>query len=74
MQGQDGSGTTVKLALALVRGFELSDADALDVLGAWNAECKPRWSERELAHKVADAREKGRLPFGFLLNAERRRA
>lgn len=74
VQGQDGSGTTVKLALALVRGFELSDADALDVLGGWNAECKPRWSAAELAHKVADAREKGRLPFGFLLNAERRRA
>lgn len=74
VQGQDGSGATVRLALALVRGFELCDADALEILSGWNAECKPRWSARELAHKVTDAREKGRLPFGFLLNAERRRA
>jgi hypothetical protein len=72
--GQHGHDATFRAALVVVVGFGLPDAEALALLGEWNATCDPPWSERELARKVREAREHGRLPDGFLLNDERRRA
>jgi hypothetical protein len=43
------------VAIALIRGFDLSEGKALDFLRRYNQRCKPRWSERELKHKLADA-------------------
>jgi hypothetical protein len=43
----------------LVRGFQLDDEQALQLLEEWNARCLPPWSEKELRHKIAQAREHG---------------
>ena len=39
----------------------LSESDALALLREWNATCQPPWSERELARKWQQARERGTL-------------
>jgi hypothetical protein len=72
--GQRGHDATFYAALCAVLGFCLSDEEALAVMDEWNARCTPPWSKRELARKIREAREKGQLPNGFLLNDERRRA
>jgi hypothetical protein len=53
--GQQGHNTTFKVAIALIRGFDLSEVKALDFLRRYNQRCKPRRSGRELKHKLADA-------------------
>jgi hypothetical protein len=55
--GSDGSGATFRAACLLVR-FGLGDGDAMSLLREWNGtHCQPPWSERELAHKLSDARK-----------------
>lgn len=66
ISGARGHDTTWAAALALVRGFQLDDATALDLLTEWNERCEPPWGERDLAHKLADAR-RARVPDGYLL-------
>jgi len=68
--GQHGDARTFRVCCRLVRGFALSDAEALDVLVDWNARCRPPWSDRELADKVRHARRYGRELTGGLLNAQ----
>lgn len=68
--GQGGDVATFANACALVRGFELSDSDAMDLLQEWNRTCQPPWTEGELWTKVCGARSYGRKPFGYLLNQE----
>jgi hypothetical protein len=65
--GQHGDLRTFRLCCRIVRGFALSDDEAIDVLAEWNARCTPPWSERELQQKVANARKYGREPEGSLL-------
>jgi hypothetical protein len=65
--GQQGDLRTFRLCCRIVRGFALSDDEALDVLAEWNARCEPPWSEHELQQKVANARKYGREPAGSLL-------
>ena len=69
--GQHGDVHTFRVCCRLVRGFALSDADALCVLNEWNASCKPPWTDRELRDKVARARRYGREPIGGLVEAHR---
>lgn len=64
--GQRGHDATFRAALIVVVGFGLDDADALEIMTAWNATCSPPWGERALARKITQAREHGRLPEGFL--------
>lgn len=70
-----GSGGHVALwraSLALVRGFKLSESDALALLKAsYNPRCQPPWSDRELRHKVSNASKAARCPDGWLLRGER---
>jgi len=68
--GQHGDSRTFRVCCRLVRGFALSDADALEVLVEWNARCIPPWTERELADKVRHARHYGREPIGGLLGTQ----
>lgn len=70
ISGQGGDVATFANACALVRGFELSDHDAMDLLQSWNATNQPPWSEGELWAKVCGAKAYGRKPFGYLLNQE----
>lgn len=58
VSGQGGHVAAMKVARALVTGFGLDEAAALDVMRSWNAKCAPPWSEKELAHKVREAATK----------------
>lgn len=69
--GQHGDLQTFRVCCRLVRGFALSDAEALRLLTDWNARCEPPWAERELRDKLARARRYGREPIGGLLEAHR---
>lgn len=65
--GQHGDLATFRACCRLVRGFLLTDDEALSILQDWNAHCQPPWTERELAAKVRHARRYGREPLGGLL-------
>lgn len=68
--GQHGDLHTFQVCCRMVRGFGLSDIDALALLVDWNARCEPRWSERELRDKLRRARRYGREPIGGLLSED----
>ncbi len=70
--GQHGDLLTFRICCRLVRGFALSDDEAVLVLREWNARCAPPWSERGLLEKVRNARRYGREPFGGLLDGSQR--
>lgn len=59
VSGQSGHAKTLLVAEHLVRGFELDDGTAMMLLREWNRTCDPPWSERELQHKVSEARRSG---------------
>lgn len=65
--GEHGDVHTFRVCCRVVRGFALTDDDALAVLREWNNRCVPPWSERELLDKVLRARRYGREPIGGLL-------
>ena len=65
--GQHGDTATFRACCRLVRGFLLSDDDALVLMKAWNAGCDPPWTDRELSDKIHRARRYGREPLGGLL-------
>lgn len=75
VSGAGGHTQALLAARALVRGFMLSESDALRCLaGSWNARCEPPWSERELMHKIQSA-SKGPGPQqgdGYLLKSSDR--
>ena len=78
VEGNDGSGACLRAAQACVRGFELSDPEALRALqSGWNARCRRGdgrpypWTPAELLHKIRDARRGGNMPFGALLRESR---
>ena len=65
--GQQGDLRTFRVCCRIVRGFDLSDEEAMSALGDWNARCVPPWSEHELSQKFTNARRYGREPQGGLL-------
>lgn len=65
VSGAQGHDATFRAAL-VAHGFDLSDAEALPLLLAWNAECSPPWDARDVERKLREAK-RGRLPRGFLL-------
>jgi hypothetical protein len=69
--GQHGDAHTFRVCCRLVRGFALSDDEALRLLTHWNTWCEPPWSERELIDKLVHARRYGREPMGGLLETRR---
>jgi hypothetical protein len=64
IQGQGGDAHTFQLACKLVRGYDLDDADALELLRDWNQRCVPPWSETDLLDKIDGARKYGDEPIG----------
>jgi len=68
--GSHGDVRTFRLCCRLVRGFALSDDEALEVLASWNARCEPPWSDRDLRAKLRNARRYGREPVAGLLEAQ----
>ena len=67
--GEHGDVHTFRVCCRLVRGFALSDDEALDVLTEWNARCQPPWTESDLQDKLRCARLYGREPMGALLRS-----
>ena len=69
LSGQHGHTTTFLVAVALVRGFDLSPDVALQFLQRYNQRCQPPWNERELRHKLvsADQVSPGNGQRGYLL-------
>ena len=67
VSGQQGDLRTFRVCCRIVRGFDLSDDEAVHALAEWNARCEPPWSERELRQKVTNARRYGRESQGGLL-------
>jgi hypothetical protein len=68
--GEHGDVHTFRVCCRVVRGFALTDNDALSVLRDWNSRCVPPWSERDLVNKVTRARRYGREPIGGLLEEQ----
>jgi hypothetical protein len=69
--GEHGDVRTFRVCCRLVRGFRLSDHEALALLTEWNARCEPPWTTRDLLQKVGHARRYGREPLGGLLEVPR---
>ena len=65
--GQQGDLRTFRICCRIVRGFDLSDDEALRALAEWNARCQPPWLEHELIQKIVNARKYGREPMGGCL-------
>lgn len=62
--GKSGHDATFRLACELVKGFSLTEAQALKIISAWNETCTPPWSKEELQHKIEDAaRSDGRAGY-----------
>lgn len=66
--GQHGDVHTFRVCCRLVRGFALSDDEALEVLSDWNQRCLPPWSDDELRDKLSRAHRYGREPIGALVD------
>ncbi len=64
VSGQQGDLRTFQVCCRIVRGFDLTEDEALRALADWNARCEPPWSEGELREKVRNARRYGREPVG----------
>jgi hypothetical protein len=67
IQGRGGDVFTFKLACTLVRGFALTDSEALVLLSSWNYRCLPPWSQSELMSKIDSARRNGSEAIGSRL-------
>lgn len=65
--GKRGDAHTFRVCCNVVRGFALSDAEALAALVEWNDRCVPPWRLAELAGKVRNARRYGRELIGTCL-------
>jgi hypothetical protein len=71
VEGEAGASALFNAAVKAVRGFDLHDDDALELLRDYNARAVPPWPEHELKRAIANARRNGRLPFGALLEKGR---
>lgn len=71
ISGQRGDAAAFRAAVALVRGFELSEQEALPLLSLWNKDCVPPWQEKDLRYKLSCAAKSNQVPAGCLLKAER---
>ena len=67
VNGKFGHKAAFKVAVALVRGYNLSEDEAYPLLEEWNQRCEPPWSEKELRHKLTEAATKSKKSFGYLL-------
>jgi hypothetical protein len=74
ISGSGGHLQTFKAALALVRGFGLEADDALAIMSTdYNPRCCPPWAASDLRHKVKQAMQRARLPYGHLAEKGMRR-
>ena len=55
VSGSGGHTATFKVSVALIHGFALAWAEAWALLIEYNERCQPRWSLKELEHKLKQA-------------------
>jgi hypothetical protein len=55
ISGEGGHDRTFAVACSLVKGFNLPIENARPLMEEYNQRCVPRWSSRELEHKLLDA-------------------
>ncbi len=68
--GEHGHNQLLMAAGAMVRGFDLIDSEAFELLSKeFNPRCQPKWNDNEINHKISEARKDGK-PFGYLLNKD----
>jgi len=71
VSGAGGHNQTFTAACAMILGFGLTKAEAAVMLSDYNRRCEPKWSERELQHKIDSADkqsgERGHLIACFIL-------
>jgi hypothetical protein len=68
ISGAGGHDALYKAAIVLIRGFQLSEAEALGILLAeFNPRCQPPWAERDIRHKIKQATNNARYAWGYLL-------
>ena len=77
VQGAGGHNTLLRVAAALTIGFDLSDAEAKNLLWSeYNPRCLPPWDTtnasevRDFERKVTESRKNPRHPQGYLLELE----
>ena len=69
ISGQNGHSQAFIAATGIVHGFEVNELDAFTLLNEWNRSCQPPWSDRELKHKIEQAKVKNHdNPRGWLKN------
>lgn len=74
VSGERGHDKAIKAAVALVKGFDLTEEEAFPLLVEWNKNCVPPWSEKELRHKLKEAATKSFKTPGYLLKNLRSKA
>jgi hypothetical protein len=67
VSGQRGQNAAGKVAVVLMRGFALPIDQARPVMAEFSARRVPPWSDREIEHKLVQARDDARLPTGYQL-------
>jgi P4 family phage/plasmid primase-like protien len=68
VSGHDGHGQAFNAACALINGWGLGIDQAMPYMQAYNQRCEPPWTDKELAHKLADAEKvQHEKPRGHLL-------
>jgi len=55
IEGQGGHNHTLKLTWNVLRGFNLTVAEALEALQAWNSTCSPPWTDAALVTMLEGA-------------------
>lgn len=70
VSGQGGHSAAFKAVCAATVGFNLTEDESLAALNDWNTACQPPWSERELRHKIASARQDSKKETGYLLSED----
>lgn len=70
IEGSGGDQWTYVTACNLVNDFDLSDAEAMDLMQEWNASCSPPWSTEELETKIKRARKYGNAVPGNKLSSD----
>lgn len=70
VSGQGGHAAAFAAAVALIKGFNLSQEEAFPLLASWNQGCLPPWTESELRHKLRSAAASSGKPPGYLLGED----
>jgi hypothetical protein len=70
VSGEHGHDATLRVAITLIQGFDLSPETAWPFFQEWNQKCMPPWNERDLMRKLREADKltlRNGKPRGYLI-------